>query len=1182
MAVQLPLEVVGFTKELDKTLQAVSASIDGLNKQIEVLNTNIELVGEGAGFKSTEQQVESLSQQFSVLNTTVLAGVSILAASTIGFQKISQVILGTSNLILAGGRAFEVFGSFTSLAAFKMVTFGDQVKESSRFLAPIGILLRNVGLVAAETTTAFLRFGKILGETRSLAEALHSIGLFRLADAYARTSDAVRRFGSDLLGTAKRTEFFQQGVAGSITRVAAFGTGLTLLGTIMRDSESGLIRFIGTITEFVGLLLGPGSLAFAKFVGVAGDFILTVGNRLVAANLNAAQSFNDADLRAFTFERTINGLREIMGDIVPTTDDWTKSIIALQSATGNTTANLQTASTEIAALGADIGLTADQMQFLLKAAVDFNAFIKGDLVQTTLDLLSGIQGNSQSVQKFGINLGENAVQQKLFAKGITSTVSSLSDQEKVQARLNVVIDKFHKVEGLAIAQGDTLAGTAKLLEGRIKQLNTEYGKGSSIVESFAIGQRLLLNVIDLLPESLVNVTGFFGALGGRIIQVTGLLLKFFFTVTLLLTSLKALNFLLGSTTFQKGFFANLPFINNSVQGLISNLAGTQVQIKSVTQLVVVLGQVFVTQAKNMIGGLLGIHASAVSLSAIIQRLSFLVGNVLGKAFAFLLANPIVAIIAAIAGALIVVAKAFAKIEEETGAVSEAFSAIGDAIGGVVDAIFGTENALGKFVNDIRESFSQIFGFITFQLASTLSGFISLIQGVAGRFLSEEKKLKLTTAQQSLQEFQQRIIAAGGNLNNLGKEGEAAGRKIAGIFSANQFDKLPESLQSLVKQLETLGQTELEKLKIQREQRLAIVTENLNKQKINEEQAAGVRAQIEAAYNREVLELDQKRREQILQAAEKFGATNEIARQKERELILAAYNLGILDKQQFEAAKQQIELEAIRAKNEQLLLTAAQFETAKLAIEQQAAESRIEQVLNNELRLSGIQDEVRLNRLAQEKKILTEILANENLTNSQRIAAEKKLAKTKKDLQREQLQTAASGFADLAVLAESSNKTLFAIGKASAIANATISGFLSIQNALAIQPFFPLGLLLAAGAAARFAANIAAINGTNLARGGIIPAGFDNDTFRANLSSGERVLSVQQNKDFTNFIEKEEAGSDSAILGEIRDALGVNNELMTQMLAKLDAMDGETVVNIGNREIFRELRSGIREGRSLAV
>ena len=89
-----------------------------------------------------------------------------------------------------------------------------------------------------------------------------------------------------------------------------------------------------------------------------------------------------------------------------------------------------------------------------------------------------------------------------------------------------------------------------------------------------------------------------------------------------------------------------------------------------------------------------------------------------------------------------------------------------------------------------------------------------------------------------------------------------------------------------------------------------------------------------------------------------------------------------------------------------------------------------------------------------------------------------------------LASADTFFGQMATLSQSGNKKLAAIGKVAAIAQATMSGFTAIQNALAVPPY-PVGLALAVSAGVVTAANIASIAGVGFRDGGYTGSGSDN-------------------------------------------------------------------------------------------
>ncbi len=104
------------------------------------------------------------------------------------------------------------------------------------------------------------------------------------------------------------------------------------------------------------------------------------------------------------------------------------------------------------------------------------------------------------------------------------------------------------------------------------------------------------------------------------------------------------------------------------------------------------------------------------------------------------------------------------------------------------------------------------------------------------------------------------------------------------------------------------------------------------------------------------------------------------------------------------------------------------------------------------------------------------------------------------------------FGELAKLSKSGNRTLSAIGKAAAVTQATIDGYLAIQKALASQPP-PLNYAIAAAIGVTTAANVAGIlsQNANFATGGsfTVPGsgGVDSQMVALRASPGERV-SVQ--------------------------------------------------------------------------
>ena len=204
--------------------------------------------------------------------------------------------------------------------------------------------------------------------------------------------------------------------------------------------------------------------------------------------------------------------------------------------------------------------------------------------------------------------------------------------------------------------------------------------------------------------------------------------------------------------------------------------------------------------------------------------------------------------------------------------------------------------------------------------------------------------------------------------------------------------------------------------------------------------------------------------------------------------------------------------------------------------------------------------------------LQRILAAENLSAKDRTKIQQAYSNQSKIIEQQRGQAVGDSLTQLASLQNAKTKEMAIVGKAAAIAQATIetySGATKAASALAGIPI--VGPALAVAAAAAFIAGglfrVAQIAGVPLATGITeVPAGYSNDTFAARLSSGERVVDRGTNQDLKSFL------SDG----------GTMNRTLLAILARLNALETRTVVNIGNRTIVDEVREGIRSGRSIDV
>lgn len=322
----------------------------------------------------------------------------------------------------------------------------------------------------------------------------------------------------------------------------------------------------------------------------------------------------------------------------------------------------------------------------------------------------------------------------------------------------------------------------------------------------------------------------------------------------------------------------------------------------------------------------------------------------------------------------------------------------------------------------------------------------------------------------------------------------------------------------------------------------------------------------------------------------------------------------IEKEDILSMKQQQAADFLKNIDQEKAVLSAQdlqrLEARRLAEQALVDQTRAQEIANLDAKLAASITNEEIDRLAFEKQILLaeqnsaqlEALdakfKAQNLTNTQahidarkaleekgyldsnKIAddADKKKKANADKIRQEELANQQAFFSAATSLQNSKTKELAAIGKAAAITEIAIKTPQAVASSFAFGTSFGgpvVGFILGAIAAAAMAAQAANVAGVGLATGiTAVPKGFPNDTFPANLTSGERVLSVEQNKDLGKFLDSQESQSSKSI------DLEQTNGLLAAIAERLGQLENTIIVNVGPREIMREVREGIRSGQQV--
>ena len=232
----------------------------------------------------------------------------------------------------------------------------------------------------------------------------------------------------------------------------------------------------------------------------------------------------------------------------------------------------------------------------------------------------------------------------------------------------------------------------------------------------------------------------------------------------------------------------------------------------------------------------------------------------------------------------------------------------------------------------------------------------------------------------------------------------------------------------------------------------------------------------------------------------------------------------------------------------------------------------ELALKEEINTAEEEEEItKLERIANERTKRDQLAKFKNSLRQKELIAEKKkntaiLQDTKKKLEQEfsfkkffnsqELQATQSALSDIAALTSSSNKTLFAIGKATSIASAIINVAQAITRTMASIPF-PFNVPLAAGQAAAGAVQVSKISGTQLPTaqdGGVI-----DNVLSAPIRGEDGIIGVQRGESILTRDATVNLGRDT--ISALNQGQGLNINPNIQITVQSD--NGQEVVDTLN-------------------
>ncbi len=485
---------------------------------------------------------------------------------------------------------------------------------------------------------------------------------------------------------------------------------------VAKGFQSAVAKEMGGITGTTGRI---GKEAGGRFSRGFGGAIAGIGG-LVAGGLaavGAGRFLSGSIQEASDLEESLNAVSVAYGDSAQGIQDLGTTAaerLGLSQNQFNAIATQFSAfSGQIAGEGGDVVGTFDELS---TRGADFASVFNLDVDNALQTFQSGLAGETEPLRKFGIDLSAAAVEAYAYENGIAEVGTTLTEQQKVQARYGALMEQTAKVEGDRANTADSLANSQRTLDATFADMQATVG--AALVPALASLSQAMVPLVEELGPVLTEVMEALAPVFAELVGHLPGLLEAFIPLAPVLGEI--------ATVFLQLLTAVLPIFTGILVGVINALGGlfnwVQQNKTGLSGLLIALGTA---------AAIVGAFALAANAAAIATQFMTVVTKAARAAQLLfnlvLAANPIMLVVAAIAALVAGLVFFFTQTEAGkeawaafTGFLSdlwegikvafqmllEQFAALWEWFKGVPQLIMDALAAAGEFLLEVGKSILQ--------------------------------------------------------------------------------------------------------------------------------------------------------------------------------------------------------------------------------------------------------------------------------------------------------------------------------------------------------------------------------------------------------------------------------------------------------------------------------------------
>lgn len=255
---------------------------------------------------------------------------------------------------------------------------------------------------------------------------------------------------------------------------------------------------------------GIGTLIAGAF---AADAVIDWGREAISQASDLNESINAVNV---TFGESAEGIKRL-GEEAATA-------VGLSNAEFNTLAvSFANFTEDIAGPGGDVVQVMDD---LLTRTADFASVMNLDVPEAAQKFRSALAGESEPLRRFGIDVSAAAVNAEALKLGLADTTAELTEQDKILARYQIIMEETANTAGDFANTSDDLANKQRILTARMRDTQAELGRrlvpvfedlldvaselGPVLADGIAPALTAMTDAAEPLVDLMQTVSGSFG------------------------------------------------------------------------------------------------------------------------------------------------------------------------------------------------------------------------------------------------------------------------------------------------------------------------------------------------------------------------------------------------------------------------------------------------------------------------------------------------------------------------------------------------------------------------------------------------------------------------------------------------------------------------------------------------